>query len=145
MQRLVPQEPTEARTFFQSAGNVAALETLVAGFSPDRLGTLESEAARRSRVHEELGACAETLRRELGHPVRSLCWPWGSGSEVAREEGRKAGFSVFFTTRMGANPPAAPEAVHRFKVRDAGWSWLRLRLEIYSRPWLARLYGACRI
>ena len=97
-------------TFFQSAGKVAALETLVAGFSPDRLGTLESEAARRSRVHEELGACAETLRRELGHPVRSLCWPWGSGSEVAREEGRKAGFSVFFTTRMGANPPAAPEA-----------------------------------
>ena len=145
VQRLVPQEPAEARTFFQSAGNVAALETLVAGFSPDRLGTLESEAARRSRVHEELGACAETLRRELGHPVRSLCWPWGSGSEVAREEGRKAGFSVFFTTRMGANPPAAPEAVHRFKVRDAGWSWLRLRLEIYSRPWLARLYGACRI
>ena len=145
VQRLVPQEPAEARTFFQSAGNVAALETLVAGFSPDRLGTLEREAARRSRVHEELGACAETLRRELGHPVRSLCWPWGSGSEVAREEGRKAGFSVFFTTRMGANPPAAPEAVHRFKVRDAGWSWLRLRLEIYSRPWLARLYGACRI
>ena len=85
VQRLVPQEPAEARTFFQSAGNVAALETLVAGFSPDRLGTLESEAARRSRVHEELGACAETLRRELGHPVRSLCWPWGSGSEVARE------------------------------------------------------------
>ena len=45
VQRLVPQEPAEARTFFQSAGNVAALETLVAGFSPDRLGTLESEAA----------------------------------------------------------------------------------------------------
>ena len=145
VQRHVPQEPAEARAFFQSAGNVAVLETLVAGFSPGRLGTLESEAARRSRVHEELGACAETLRRELGHPVRSLCWPWGSGSGVALEEGRKAGFSVFFTTRMGANPPAASEAVHRFKVRDAGWSWLRLRLEIYSRPWLARLYGACRI
>ena len=30
VQRLVPQEPAEARTFFQSAGNVAALETLVA-------------------------------------------------------------------------------------------------------------------
>ncbi|MFQ8735397.1 MAG: polysaccharide deacetylase family protein [Bilophila wadsworthia] len=142
--------PRAARTgggpyFLSIGGKYSRAETLVAGFSPDRLGTLESEAARRSRVHEELGACAETLRRELGHPVRSLCWPWGSGSEVAREEGRKAGFSVFFTTRMGANPPAAPEAVHRFKVRDAGWSWLRLRLEIYSRPWLARLYGACRI
>ena len=106
---------------------------------------MESEAARRSRIREELGTCAETLRRELGHPVRSLCWPWGSGSEVALEEGREAGFSVFFTTRMGANPPAAPKAVHRFKVRDAGWSWLRIRLEIYSRPWLARLYAACRI
>ena len=61
------------------------------------------------------------------------------------EEARKEGFSVFFTTRMGANPPAAPEAVRRFKVRDAGWDWLRLRLEIYARPWLARLYAACRI
>ena len=34
VQRLVPQEPAEARTFFQSAGNVAALETRVARFSP---------------------------------------------------------------------------------------------------------------
>ena len=142
---LVPQDPAEARAFFESADNVARLEALVAGFSPERLGTPEPEEVRRIRVREELAACAATLRRELGHPVRSLCWPWGSGSDIAVEEARKEGFSVFFTTRMGANPPAAPEAVRRFKVRDAGWDWLRLRLEIYARPWLARLYAACRI
>lgn len=142
---LVPQDPVEARAFFESSDNVARLEALVAGFSPERLGTPEPEEVRRIRVREELAACAATLRRELGHPVRSLCWPWGSGSDIAVEEARKEGFSVFFTTRMGANPPAAPEAVRRFKVRDAGWDWLRLRLEIYARPWLARLYAACRI
>ena len=142
---LVPQDPAAARAFFEAPGNTARLEALVAAFSPDHLGAPESDGVRRSRVREELVACASTLRRELGHPVRSLCWPWGSGSDVAREEARQEGFSVFFTTRMGANPPAAPGAVHRFKVRDAGWDWLRLRLEIYARPWLARLYAACRI
>ncbi|MEI3479010.1 MAG: hypothetical protein V8Q84_07800 [Bilophila sp.] len=110
-----------------------------ASFAQDRLGTPETEEKRRERVRAEIASCAETLRRELGHPVRSLCWPWGSGSDVAVEEARQEGFAVFFTTRMGANPPAAPAAVRRFKVRDAGWTWLRLRLEIYSRPRLAAL------
>lgn len=134
VQRLVPQEPAEARTFFQSAGNVAALETLVAGFSPDRLGTLESEAARRSRVHEELGACAETLRRELGHPVRSLCWPWGSGSEVAREEGRKARIFRILHHPHGSQPAAAPEpcTASKYATRGgagsgSGWKSIRGR------------------
>ena len=144
VRKLVPQEPEGARAFFLSSENVARLDALVDSFA-DHLGTPESETARQERVGNELRACAATLRRELGHPVRSLCWPWGSGSELALEEGKRAGFSVFFTTGMGANPPAAPEAVHRFKVRDAGWPWLRLRLEIYARPWLASLYAACRL
>ncbi len=141
---LVPQEPGEAREFFRSPENIARLDALIRSFA-GRLGTLEPEAEHRERIRKELVSCAETLHRELGHPVGSLCWPWGSGSGLAVEEGKRAGFSVFFTTRMGANPPALPEAVHRFKVRNAGWAWLRLRLEIYSRPWLAGLYAACRI
>ena len=142
---LVPQDIREARAFFEHPGKVAELEALVASFAQDRLGTPETEEKRRERVRAEIASCAETLRRELGHPVRSLCWPWGSGSDVAVEEARQEGFAVFFTTRMGANPPAAPAAVRRFKVRDAGWTWLRLRLEIYSRPRLAALSAACRL
>ena len=144
VRRLVPQDPVQARAFFQSADNVRHLETLTDSFA-DRLGTWESEEDQCMRVRDELTRCAETLRHELGHPVHSLCWPWGSGSSIALEEGKKAGFSVFFTTKMGANPPAEPGHVHRFKVRNASWSWLRLRLEIYARPWLAALYASCRI
>ena len=92
-----------------------------------------------------MSECAATLARELGHPVRSLCWPWGRGSDVARAEARKLGFSVFFETRMGANPPGASVAVRRFKARDKSWAWLRLRLALYSRPWLAGLYARARI
>lgn len=68
-----------------------------------------------------------------------------AGPRLRGKRGGKPGFSVFFTTRMGANPPAAPEAVHRFKVRDAGGAgsgsgWKSIR----GRGW-PRLYGACRI
>lgn len=145
VRRLVPQDPAGARAFFAQSEKTAELEALLSSFSRDRLGGWESEESRRERIRAELDRCAATLRRELGHSVRSLCWPWGSGSDMALEEGRKRDFAVFFTTRMGPNPPAAPDAVRRFKVREAGWKWLRLRLEIYSRPRLAALYAACRI
>lgn len=141
----VPQNVEGAHAFFQNAAAVAELEQLLASWPLDRLVIPETDAARATRIHDELALCAVTLRRELGHPVASLCWPWGSGSDLALEEGSKQGFSVYYTTKMGANPPARPLGVHRFKVRDADWRWLKQRLEIYSRPWLARLYTACRL
>ena len=142
---MVPQTAPEAAAFFRDEANTARLLKKIDSFSVQELGDMESDEARRQRVHAELALCAETLRRELGHPVRTLCWPWGRGSDVAREEARALGFSVFFETRMGANPAGLPLAVKRFKVRDKGWNWLRLRLELYSRPWLANVYAKVRI
>lgn len=142
---LVPQTKAEALAFFQIPEQVARLRTLVSRFEPDGLGTFETEVATRNRVRKELERCCHTLQRELGHPVRSFCWPWGSGSPLAQEEARKLGFSVFYTTQMGANPPGFPLAVKRFKVRDKGWPWLRLRLALYAHPLTARLYAACRL
>ncbi|MEG1610491.1 MAG: polysaccharide deacetylase family protein [Bilophila sp.] len=145
IRRLVPQEVAEARAFFQNPLAVAELEALLATWPSDRLVVPETDAMRHVRIQQELTLCATTLRRELGHPVASLCWPWGSGSSPALDEGQKQGFSVYYTTKMGANPPASALAVHRFKVRDTGWNWLKLRLELYSHPWLAHLYAACRL
>ena len=142
---LVPQDADAAYAFFRNPEAVARLESLVASIPPERLGAFESPEQRRERIHTELSLCRNALYRELGQVPVSLCWPWGSGSDVAREEAERLGFSVFFTTGMGANLPGHSKAVHRFKVRDAGWSWLRLRLEIYARPWLATLYKSCRI
>lgn len=139
----VPQDEAEAHRFFRSETNKAKLADLIKSF--ESLGSMESDDSLRRRIRTELRDCAETLDKELGHPVRSLCWPWGRGSEIAQEEAMQAGFNVFFETRMGANPPQSPTAVRRFKVRNRGWSWLRLRLEIYSRPLLANIYAKCRI
>lgn len=144
VQRLVPQEPAEAVLSFSRRGMSPCWKRLWRDFP--RIDWVRWRAKRPPQpCARRTGRLRGNVRRELGHPVRSLCWPWGSGSGVALEEGRKAGFSVFFTTRMGANPPAAPEAVHRFKVRDVGGAGSGSGWKSIQRPWLARLYGACRI
>ena len=71
----------------------------------------------------------------------SIAWPWGAYTDTAREIAQGLGIEMFFCTSTGANPPGAPLAVHRFKARPKAGLWLRSRLEIYSRPWLARLYA----
>jgi peptidoglycan/xylan/chitin deacetylase (PgdA/CDA1 family) len=141
IRELVPQDKACAHAFFQQASSVNALHDLVETFTREELGALESEDDERARIKRELTMCRDKLAHELGHPVRSLCWPWGRAGDIAREEARALGFSVFFETAAGANPPGKPAAVKRFKVRDKAWPWLRLRLELYSRPWAATLYG----
>lgn len=76
--------------------------------SPEELGAMESDEAREARIRSELSECAATLARELGHPVRSLCWPWGRGSDVARAEARKLGFSVFLKPAWARTRPGLP-------------------------------------
>ncbi len=142
---LVPQDEKEAHAFFQNPQNVEQLMELIDTFPHEKMGEMEPDDVRERRVRAELEACAATLEHELGHPVRSLCWPWGCGSDLARREARKLGFSIFFETSTGANPPAACAAVHRFRVRDRGWLWLWSRLSMYSRPRLARFYAQIRM
>lgn len=144
---LVPQDKAEAYAFFQDSGKVRELEALVATFAaaPPGLGAYESDADRTDRMTRELSACAATLADELGHPVRSLCWPWGAYCDEARDIARAQGFSVFFATTMGPNPPGCAAHVHRFKAKDKPGSWLLLRLFLYSRPWMAGLYAKMRL
>lgn len=144
---LVPQDKAAAHAFFQNSGKVHELEALIKVFSarPDSLGAYETDADRTIRMTRELSACAATLARELGHPVRSLCWPWGAYCDEARAIARAQGFSVFFATTMGSNPPGSAAHVHRFKARDKSRWWLLVRLFLYSRPWLAGLYARLRL
>ncbi len=141
IRNLVPQDKAGAFAFFQNPDKVRALHALVDGFTPDRLGDQESAQAARSRIRNELEQCARTLTGELGHGVASLCWPWGKYADMAREEARQAGFSIFYSTRPGANTRGNSQDVKRFKVRDKSWPWLRLRLEVYSRPLPATVYA----
>ncbi|MDR2726788.1 MAG: polysaccharide deacetylase family protein, partial [Deltaproteobacteria bacterium] len=104
IRELVPQDKASAHAFFRQTANVEALHDLVATYNREARGVMESEAEQRVRVRNELTQCRNTLENELGHPVRSLCWPWGRAAAIAREEARALGFSVFFETAPGANP-----------------------------------------
>ena len=105
----------------------------------------ESPEDRVRRLRAVMEACQATLRSELGHPVQSFCWPWGVFCDQAREQAQAAGFTVFYTTRLGLNLPANPLAVNRIKVKSRTDSWLLRRLNVYSRPWLGFLYLALRL
>lgn len=136
---LVPQDEDKAREFFQSPDNVTRLNDLTNSFK--NKGRMESEEEARERMRSDLLECAVDLRRELGHSeVLSLCWCWGFGSHMALEEATKLGYKVFFETTNGANPPGNALAVHRFKVRNKPYKWLKTRLFIYSRPIAAEIY-----
>lgn len=141
---LVPQDDAAASQFFASSANLEKLNDLVEQHK-NRLGEYESPEDRVRRLRAVMEACQATLGRELGHPVRSFCWPWGVFCDQAREQAQAAGFSVFYTTRLGLNLPADPLAVNRIKVKGRIDSWLLRRLNIYSRPWLGFLYLTLRL
>lgn len=142
---LVPQDKEGALRFARDAGSQKALQTLLSSFRPEDMGRYETEEEFHARIQQTLQACKNRLESELGHRVDSLCWPWGAWCPAAQRIARDLGFSVFFTTEMGANPPGSAGAVRRFKVRNKPYSWLALRLNIYSRSGMANLYAKMRL
>lgn len=141
---LVPQEEAAALEFFNFPANVDRLTALVERHAGN-LGEFESLEAQRQRLQEIMDKSQATLSQELGHKIRSFCWPWGVFCEEARQAGLAAGFEVFYTTKLGINRPAAPLAVSRFKVKNRADSWLPGRLRLYSRPLLGSLYLKMRL
>ncbi|EPR42777.1 polysaccharide deacetylase [Desulfovibrio sp. X2] len=139
--REVPQDDREALEFFKDARNEERLKAKVLAVPQEHWGRYETDREYAERVARDLTASVATLREVLGRDPVSIAWPWGAYTNTAREIAQGLGIEMFFCTRAGANPPGAPLAVHRFKARPKAGLWLRSRLEIYSRPWLARLYA----
>lgn len=142
IRNLVPQNERDAFIFAGDPANVRELTELVAK-SPS-LGRMETDEEMAARMEGELRKGKDILEKELGRPSVSLCWPWGAYSPLAREIGRGMGFSVFFTTRPGPNPPRSPLAVCRFKAKDKSADWLLSRVRLYASSPLARLYAAAQ-
>lgn len=140
---LVPQDEAAAGGFFSSPSRVDTLKALVDGHRS--LGEYESPKEQSLRFRAIMESCQEVASRELGHKIRSFCWPWGAFCEEARKEGLAAGFEAFYTTRLGVNLPGEPLAVGRFKVKNRADSWLLRRLNVYRRPWLGFLYLKARL
>ncbi|SBV90634.1 Polysaccharide deacetylase [uncultured delta proteobacterium] len=143
IRNLVPQDEQGAFAFAEDSANMRELKELVA--SNAALGRMETDEEMAARMDREIRNGKEVLEKELGHPVTSLCWPWGAYSPLALEIGRQAGFTVFFTTKAGPNPPLSPLAVCRFKAKDKNASWLLNRVRLYASPLLARLYAGLQL
>lgn len=141
---MVPQNAQEARDALARDGGQAVLRRLKA-LPVERLGRMETNDEMRARLTADLEASRKALEANLGHPVHTLAWPWGRFCPEAREAAREQGFSVFFTTRVGPNLPGrSADAACRFKARNRSARWLLARVRVYSRPLLARVYGALR-
>lgn len=141
----IPQDKKHAHNYFQSSRNTKNFYQELQKFPINDLGKFETETARQQRLYKEFKICKNKLEKELGHNVQSFCWPWGGSSPLAQKVGQDFGFTLFYTTHMGANLSKNRLAINRFKVRDKNWNWLKVRLNIYSKPLLAQLYAKIRI
>ena len=63
----------------------------------------ESEAAYRARLAYDFNQAQTAFTRELGHPGRTLVWPYGGYTEQALEVAHAAGFEVALGLGGGAN------------------------------------------
>lgn len=143
----VPQEPKAARAHLIQEHNIKRLKRALEGLPKDEWGAFESQRDYTERVRGELSACKELLesefaRRPAATPQYVLAWPWGASTPEAEAVARELGYTVFFTSRPGANPPGRPAAVRRFEARDKPGSWLVSRLQTFANPLKARLTGA---
>ena len=141
---LVPQDEDGAFAFAADPKKMEKLKRLVAEAGPN-LGRMESDEEMAERIRLEIVNGKSIMEKELGHPVTTLCWPWGAYSPLVLRLGQEAGFRTFITTQGGANPPGSPLAVNRFKAKAKDATWLMSRLWIYSRPIIAKLYARCQL
>jgi hypothetical protein len=140
---ITPQEEKEAWAFFQDEERVNILKRKIASFGGN-LGRFETPDEQKERLHKLFRANQDVLTKELGHAARSFCWPWGRSSPLGMEAATASGFSVFFTTRPGPNPPGGATRIKRMNAKRDAQKNLS-RLGIYSRPLLGALYAKIRI
>ena len=143
IQTLVPQDEAGAFAFSRDADAMRQLAEC--GKTTLPLGRMETDKEMALRMEAEIKKDKDLLEKELGHSLTSLCWPWGAYSPLALKIGQQVGYKVFFTTRVGANPPSSPLTVCRFKAKDKNAIWLYNRVRLYSSPTLADIYAKLQL
>ena len=143
VKNLVPQDEEEAFSFFGRADACGRVHSLYREWQ-GRMGYMETDAEREERTRKDFLQSKELVETGLGHSVRSFCWPWGAYDDLSLRVGRECGFEVFFTTRIGANPPGKPFEVKRFKAKSKSPGWLLNRCRVYSSPFLSKCYTMLR-
>lgn len=103
--------------------------------------TISDRDARRQALATDLAASRDTLQQRLGIASRHLCWPQGYYDDDYMAVARATGFDHLYTTENRINTAdASPLTIGRFVTKERDGRWLASRTDIYSRPWLGRLY-----
>ncbi len=113
----------------------------------DEVGRRETEAEFEARAADDFLASRAALEAAVGREVTALAWPWGREHPVARRAAHAAGLDLLFTLTRGPVVRGGDlGSVCRLEVRrNRGLGWLRSRIFLYSRAFLARLYSAARV
>jgi peptidoglycan/xylan/chitin deacetylase (PgdA/CDA1 family) len=91
----------------------------------------------------ELERSAKTIEEKTGVKPVAVAWPWGHVESHFNDAAKKAGYSIAFTTHPGANVPGTdPFCVRRFKMKIEDIDWLKRRLWLYKKEFLAEIYGS---
>jgi len=98
--------------FFERRSWRQELNDLVENFqknSSEDLNGFQSPEETKLEIFENLRKAKELIQKELrGKKVRHLCYPYGSGSEIAMQESKKAGYVTNFWAVIPGKPLNQP-------------------------------------
>lgn len=98
--------------------------------------------ARRAALAEDLVLSRQALTQRLGRNSSHLCWPQGYHDDLYRSCAVEVGFDHLYTTEKTVVSCRADRLrIGRIVTKERDGAWLTRRADIYSRPWLGRLYN----
>lgn len=96
-------------------GREAAVTTLRYDAATDHY---ETEPAYRARIEAGIRESARFLRRELGHPVRVMVWPYGEYNAAAVAAAKRNGMPITMALADGRNVLPGLSAIDRLMLTD---------------------------
>lgn len=92
-------------------------------------------------LYADLMLCRDTMKKRLGFDDVHLCWPRGIYDTSSLQIAKNAGYSVFYTTKRGANlSDNDTEHIKRIAIKNSTF-WLQKTLFIYCNDMLSQLYS----
>ena len=90
----------------------------------------------------ELRRSREEIESHINLWSAVFAWPWGDFRNEWLPLLPATGYRMAFTTRVGPNRYGTdPFQIERFKVQQEDAGWLKRRLWLYNRPFLAKAYS----
>ncbi|WP_035588196.1 polysaccharide deacetylase family protein [Hippea jasoniae] len=101
----------------------------------------EEKSDRQKRLKQEILNSKIILEDKLNTKIDLFCYPWGDYDVESVYEVIESGYKAAVTLNVGlVDKNSYPFLLPRVEVR-APASWLKKRLNIYSKPFVAKLYS----